>query len=338
MSRILLTGGYGFIGSEVANRIFSEWGSVQTGAKPQLAELCSVQKLVVFDRVDYNSRPENINPEVRADPRFQFVKGDLCSFDLLSFLLEEYQIEIVIHIAAQTHVDLSFENSLKFTRDNVLGTHTLLEACRKYGKIQRFVHMSTDEVYGEAEDEAHHEGSHLNPTNPYAASKVSAEFVLRSYGYSYNFPYVIIRGNNVYGHGQYPDKVIPKFILYLHLDKMLPIHGSGEARRMFVHVDDMARGILLVAKKGALGEIYNIGSRNEYTVNEIARLLCLFMGKNTEKSIQYVPDRNFNDRRYFIGYKKVSELGWKEEIPFELGLRETIQWYLERVEEFQKKI
>lgn len=324
MSRILLTGGYGFIGSEVANQIFSSYPEAE--------------KLVILDRIDYNSRPENVDESVRKDPRFHFVKGDLCSFDLLSFVLEEYQIDLVIHIAAQTHVDQSFENSLKFTRDNVLGTHTLLEACRKYGKIKRFVHMSTDEVYGEADNEAHHEGSLLDPTNPYAASKAGAEFILRSYGYSYKFPYVIIRGNNVYGHGQFPDKIIPKFILYLHLDRKLPIHGTGTAKRMFVHVDDMARGILLVAKKGELGEIYNIGSRNEYTVLEIASLLCSLMKKDPKNSLEFVPDRNFNDKRYFIDYTKVSQLGWKEEISFEEGIKETIQWYLDRADEFSKKI
>lgn len=324
MSKFLLTGGYGFIGSEVANQIFHEFSFAQ--------------KLVVFDRFDYNSRVENVSEVVRSDPRFKFVKGDLCSFDLLSFLLEEHQIDTVIHMAAQTHVDISFENSLQFTRDNVLGTHTLLEACRKYGKIKRFIHMSTDEVYGEADDDSHNEESHLNPTNPYAATKASAEYIVRSYGHSYNFPYLIIRGNNVYGHGQFPDKLIPKFSLFLHLGKKLPIHGKGEAKRMFVHVDDMARGILLVAKKGELNGIYNIGSRNEHTVIEIAKKICEVEGKSLEDSLIYVSDRNFNDKRYFIDYEKILKLGWTEQIPFEVGLKETIQWYIDRSDEFREKL
>lgn len=324
MARILLTGGYGFIGSEVANQIFTEYPSAE--------------KLILFDRIDYNSRPDNVDPSVREDARFQFVKGDLCSFDLLSFILEEHRIDLVIHIAAQTHVDQSFENSLKFTRDNIVGTHTLLEACRKYGRIKRFVHMSTDEVYGEADDEAHHEESLLDPTNPYAASKAGAEFLLRSYGYSYKFPYVIIRGNNVYGHGQFPDKIIPKFTLLLHLGRKLPIHGSGQAKRMFVHVDDMARGILLVAKQGVQGGIYNIGSRNEKTVLEIAQLLCTLMDRDVFSSLEYVADRNFNDKRYFIDYSKVAKLGWKEQVDFTEGLRQTIQWYLQRADEFASKV
>jgi UDP-glucose 4,6-dehydratase len=324
MSRFLLTGCYGFIGSEVANRIFEEFPFAQ--------------KLVILDRIDYNSRPENVEKSVRDDPRFLFVKGDLCSVDLMSFILKEYQIDTVIHLAAQTHVDESFKNSLQFTRDNVLGTHSLVEACRAYNKIEKFIHMSTDEVYGEAEDNSHHEGCLLNPTNPYAATKAAAEFILKSYGHSYKFPYIIIRGNNVYGHGQYPDKLIPKFSLYLKYKRKLPIHGEGGAKRMFVHVNDMARGILLVAKKGILGETYNIGSRNEFTVLEIAKAICESFGKDPVDVINYVQDRYYNDKRYYIDYSKIKELGWKEQVSFEDGLNETIQWYIDRADEFVDRI
>lgn len=324
MSRFLLTGCFGFIGSQVANSIFEEFPLAQ--------------KLVILDRVDYNSRPKNVNKEVQADPRFTFVRGDICSVDLVSFVLKEYQIDTVIHLAAQTHVDESFKNSLQFTRDNVLGTHSLLEACRAYGQIKRFVHMSTDEVYGEADDDSHHEGSLLNPTNPYAATKASAEFILKSYGYSYKFPYIIIRGNNVYGHGQYPDKIVPKFSLYVQYGRKLPIHGEGTAKRMFVHVDDMARGIVLVVKKGTLGETYNIGSRNEHTVLEIAQKIAANFEKSLDEVIHHVPDRHYNDKRYYIDYTKIKDLGWEEQIPFEEGLKETIEWYVQRADEFKEKI
>lgn len=323
MKKFLVTGGYGFIGSEVVNRIFTQF--------PQ------AEKLVLFDRVDYNSRPENINPEVRQDGRFKFVKGDICSYDLILHVLEEYQIDTIIHMAAQTHVDISFTNSLQFTRDNVMGTHTLLEACRQYGKLNRFVHMSTDEVYGEAEEEAHDENAHLNPTNPYAATKTGAEYIVKSYGRSYKFPYIIIRGNNVYGHGQYPDKLIPKFILLLELGKKLTIHGNGLAKRMFVHVNDMADGILLVTARGKLEEIYNIGSRNEYTVMDIAKQICDYSQKDINTSIEYIPDRNFNDKRYFIDYRKIQGLGWTEKIKFDEGLKQTIKWYRDKIQEFSKK-
>lgn len=324
MPRFLLTGCFGFIGSQVANCIFQEFPLAQ--------------KLVILDRLDYNSRPANVKQEVQDDPRFTFVQGDICSVDLVSFILNEYRIDTVIHLAAQTHVDESFKDSLRFTRDNVLGTHSLVEACRAYGKIKRFIHMSTDEVYGEADEDSHHEGCMLNPTNPYAATKASAELILKSYGHSYKFPFVIIRGNNVYGHGQYPDKLIPKFSLYLQYGRKLPIHGQGTAKRMFVHVDDMARGIILVVKKGVLGETYNIGSRNEHTVLEIAEKISAYFGRSLDETLEYVKDRHYNDKRYYIDYTKIKELGWEEEIPFEEGLKETIEWYVERAVEFSERI
>lgn len=324
MTNFLLTGGYGFIGSEVANRIFDEFPNTQT--------------LVILDRVDYNSRPKNVKDKIKNDHRFKFIKGDICSTDLISFILIEYNIDTVIHMAAQTHVDESFKNSLQFTKDNILGTHSLVEACREYGKIQRFIHMSTDEVYGESGDNSFHEGCLLNPTNPYAATKAAAEFILKSYGFSYGFPYVIIRGNNVYGHGQYPDKLIPRFSLYMNHAKKLPIHGEGSSRRAFVHVDDMAMGIILVAKKGILGETYNIGSKNEYTVMEIAEMIVKYFDKECSNSVEYVTDRHYNDKRYFIDYDKISRLGWTENISFNYGLANTIKWYIEHSDEYQECI
>ena len=323
IKNILITGGYGFIGSELVNVIFQK--------------MTQLNRVVVFDRIDYCSRESNVSAEIRSHPNYKFVKGDLCDFNLLKYILEENHIDAIIHMAAQSHVDLSFTNSLQFTRDNVLGTHTLLEACRTYGKIKRFIHMSTDEVYGEVshnEENPCKEISLLNPTNPYAATKASAEFIVRAYGYSYKLPYVIIRGNNVYGHGQFPDKLIPKFILYLNMGKHVPIHGDGSAKRTFVHVTDMARGILTVTEKGSLGEIYNIGSSNEYSVMEITKMLCDLMNKNVEKCTTFVSDRNFNDKRYFIDHNKILELGWKEEICFNEGMVQTINWYIDHSDEY----
>jgi len=318
--RLLITGGCGFIGSELVNFCY---------------EHLDFEKLVVLDRLDYCSREANINEEIWTDPDFKFVKGDLSNYDLLLHILETFKIDHVINMAAQTHVDRSFLSSLQFTKDNILGLHTLLEACRAHGKIKKFVHMSTDEVYGENKDEkAQHESSLLDPTNPYAATKAGAEFILRSYGHSYKFPYVIIRGNNVYGHGQYPDKLIPKFILRLHRGQKLTIHGTGAARRTFVHVTDMAAGITCVLQSGHLGEIYNIGSRNEYTVMEIAEMLCQRMGKDLDEVLEYVSDRPYNDQRYHIEYDKIKALGWEEQSTFDQGLEKTIEWYLKRADEY----
>lgn len=327
MRNLLITGGYGFIGSEVVNQTFKE--------------IPDVGQVVVLDRMDYCARADNVLPEIHSDSRFKFIHGDICDLDLISLILEEYSIDTIIHMAAQSHVDFSFDNSLQYTHDNILGTHTLLEAARKYGKLNRFVHMSTDEVYGEASHDAtdpFHEASLLKPTNPYAATKAAAEHLVHSYGCSYKLPWVIIRGNNVYGHGQYPVKLIPKFILLLHFGKKLTIHGKGTSQRTFVHVSDMARGILTVAEKGELHEIYNIGSHNEFTVMEIAEKLCELLEKDMDNSINYVQDRKFNDKRYFIDHSKVLTLGWTEQVEFEQGLKETVDWYLQRAEEYKEKI
>jgi dTDP-glucose 4,6-dehydratase len=324
MLNILITGGYGFIGSEV---VFVAFQQIKT-----------LKKLIVLDRIDYNSKESNISPEIRNHECYKFIKGDLCDADLMEKILNENEIDTVIHMAAQSHVDLSFTNPGQFTRDNVIGTQTLVEACCKYGKLNRFVHMSTDEVYGEVshdETSPFIESSPLKPTNPYSVSKAAAEMYVEGYGRSHKLPYVIIRGNNVYGPKQYPDKLIAKFISYLHLDRKVTIHGDGSSQRTFIHVTDMAKGILTVAERGILGEIYNIGSYNEYSVIEITKLLCEILERDFENSVIYVPDRNFNDKRYFIDHSKILSLGWKEEISFVIGIRDTINWYKEHLEDYE---
>jgi dTDP-glucose 4,6-dehydratase len=237
----------------------------------------------------------------------------------------------VIHFAAQTHVDNSFGNSLEFTIDNILGTHTLLECCRVYNKIKRFIHISTDEVYGEVDID--HKGcsekSLLNPTNPYAATKAGAEFIVRSYYYSFNMPVIITRGNNVYGPRQYPEKLIPKFINQLLNNEKCTIHGVGETRRNFIYVDDVAKAVEIILQKGIVNNIYNIGTNNEYSVSEIADKLIKYLKPNdkVEDWIQYVTDRNFNDYRYAIESKELRNLGWQEETGFDKGFEHTIEWF-----------
>jgi dTDP-glucose 4,6-dehydratase len=206
--KLLVTGGCGFIASNFINYYFY----INKNAK-----------IVNLDAMYYCASENNINEEIRNSERYHLVKGNLCSFDLISNILEIYKIDNVIHFAAQSHVQNSFDNALQYTHDNVVGTHTLLESCRKYGKIQRFIHISTDEVYGESmiteNEEKKHEGSILCPTNPYAATKAAAELIAKSYYHSFKMPIIITRGNNVYGSNQYPEKLIPIFIQQLLKDK-----------------------------------------------------------------------------------------------------------------------
>ena len=280
----------------------------------------------------YCANENNIKEEIRHSSRYNLIKGNLCSIDLLNHLLNNYKIDTVIHFAAQSHVEGSFEDSLKYTYDNILGTHTLLESCRKYGNIKKFIHISTDEVYGESllsdEEEKKNEQSILCPTNPYAATKAGAELIANAYRYSFKMPIIITRGNNVYGPNQYPEKLIPKFIELLKNNKKVTIQGDGTNVRAFLHSIDVAKALELILEKGKVGEIYNIGSDEdkEYTVLEIAHMLIKLI-KNTDnynEYIEYIDDRPFNDKRYFISNEKVRNLGWKIEKDFMEGLKELI--------------
>ena len=238
----------------------------------------------------------------------------------------------VIHFAAQSHVQNSFEDSLQFTYDNVLGTHTLLECCRKYGKIQKFIHVSTDEVYGESmntiEEQHKTEHSILCPTNPYAATKAGAELIAQSYNHSYKMPIIITRGNNVYGKNQYPEKLIPRFIQLLQADKKVTIQGNGSAVRAFLHAEDTARAFEIILEKGEIGEIYNIGCDDgmEYSVMDIAKILIKMIKgtENYDEWIEYIEDRPFNDSRYYISNQKVKNLGWNIQWNLMEGLRDCL--------------
>jgi len=313
---ILVTGGCGFIGSNFIN-YFLEQNRNAT--------------IINIDKLDYCSDVNNVLP----NNKYIFIKGDINDKQLVLNILNQYNIEYVIHFAAQTHVDNSFEHSIDYTRDNILGTHMLLECCRLYNKLKKFIHISTDEVYGEIDLDSQGccEKSLLNPTNPYAATKAGAEFIVRSYYYSFKLPIVIIRANNVYGRNQYPEKLIPKFIMLLKNNKKLTIQGEGNTRRNFIFVDDAIKAISLVLAKGELNNIYNIGTNNEYSVLEIAKMLLdLVKGNNydIEEHIEYIQDRNFNDFRYSINSKLLQSLGWKEEKEFAEGLKETVEWYMSK--------
>ena len=281
-TNILVTGGAGFIGSNLINYLLEKYNDIT---------------IYNIDKLDYCARSKNVKPK----NNYKFIKGNINQSDLLSYILNEYNIDTIIHLAAQSHVDNSFGNSIEFTKDNILGTHSLLECCKKYMKIKRFIHISTDEVYGEVDDEHECcEKSILNPTNPYAATKAGAEFLVRSYYKSFNIPIIISRGNNVFGPRQYPEKLIPKFILSLSNNQKCTIHGKGESRRNFIYVDDVCGAINIILSYGKINEIYNIGTHNEYSVIDIAYILYNKLKHNSkfDDNIEYIEDRHFNDYRY----------------------------------------
>jgi dTDP-glucose 4,6-dehydratase len=317
MKNLLVTGGCGFIASNFINYYFN--------ANPEV-------NIVNIDAMYYCANQKNVFEEIRESPRYNFVKGNLCSQDLIKYILESHKIDTVIHFAAQSHVQNSFEDALQYTNDNILGTHTLLEMCRKYGKIEKFIHISTDEVYGESmlsdDEEKKNENSILCPTNPYAATKAAAELIAKSYYFSFKMPIIITRGNNVYGPNQYPEKLIPRFIQLLKEDKPVTIQGDGSNVRAFLHVRDVCSALECILNKGTIGDIYNIGSdeHDEYTVLEIAKMLIRMIKQTEDKDswISYIEDRPFNDKRYYISNEKVKQLGWKIKVDFEDGLKELI--------------
>ena len=306
---LLVTGGCGFIGSNFINYIAKRYNCF----------------IVNVDALYYCANEKNVDEVIRTSPNYEFIHCNLKNFE--KSILDVYSITHVIHFAAQSHVQNSFDDSLQYTMDNIVGTHTLLECCRKYGKIQKFIHVSTDEVYGETDDQMKYESSILVPTNPYAATKAGAEMIAMSYIKSYNLPIIITRGNNVYGPNQYPEKLIPLFIKLLNEGKKVTIQGDGTAIRSFLHVHDVCTAFETILFKGVIGEIYNIGTHLEFSVLQIAKMLIRMMKKTNNYSewVQYIPDRPFNDSRYFISNEKLKELGWDITIPFEHGIKMLLE-------------
>ena len=310
---ILVTGGAGFIASHVAIR------------------LCELNyKVVVYDKLDYNACLTNL--EALFDlPNFKFVKGDITSPDLLSYVLRKEKIDTILHFAAQTHVDNSFGNSFAFTQTNIYGTHVLLESAKASGLIQRFIHVSTDEVYGGGESDQANTDTVLEPKNPYAATKAAAEFLVKSYYRSFQLPTIVTRGNNVYGPHQFPEKLIPKFTNQLLRDMPLTLHGDGSSERFFLYVKDVVAAFETILHQGTPGTVYNIGGQHKISDLEVARSVLKVFGREAEeeKWITFVRGRKFDDVRYTIDSTKLHELGWKETTSWEEGLKTTVEWFQE---------
>jgi len=315
MSSLLGTGSLGFVGSNFVNYYQNKY--------PE-------SKIVVLDKNDYCSSIKNI-----TNDSIEVIIGDILDMRLITKILYDYEIDIIIHFAAESHVDNSFNNSLEFTKTNVLGTHTMLEAARLYNnttdKLKKFIHVSTDEIYGSNDSgEANTEKSILNPVNPYASSKAAAEFMVTSYWHSFKLPVITTRCNNIYGCNQYPEKVIPKFICQLLDGKPVTIHGQGITRRNFIHVDDVCAAYETIINHGEINEVYNISAHvdNEFSVKEVADMLIDIIGTNKSKSISYVEDRNINDLRYFTSSEKLEKLGWKpQKTNFKEEVTKLVTWY-----------
>ena len=311
---ILITGGAGFIGSHVTNHLVKTYPDYN---------------FVVLDKLDYCASMHNL-VEVMECRNFKFLVGDITNVDFVNYIMENDNINVVMHFAAQTHVDNSFGNSFDFTYNNIYGTHVLLESAKNNPNLKRFIHVSTDEVYGETPmgaQSGYTEGQILNPTNPYSATKAAAEMLVTAYAHSYNLPIIITRGNNVYGPGQFPEKLIPKFCMRAMRGEKLPVHGEGKAVRSYLYVDDVAEAFDFILHMGKTGETYNIGTKKERSVMNVAEEICKVFDLNKEETIQFVEDRPFNDCRYFIEDSKLEALGWSEKTSWEEGIKKTLAFY-----------
>ncbi|MGQ0837324.1 dTDP-glucose 4,6-dehydratase [Actinokineospora sp.] len=310
--RVLVTGGAGFIGSHYVRQAL-------TGAYPTLADA----EIVILDKLTYAGNRENLAP-VADSPRLRFIEGDICDPDIVRESITG--ADLVVHFAAESHVDRSIAGSTDFVRTNVLGTQTLLQASVDEG-VAKFVHVSTDEVYGSIEVGSWPEEHPLEPNSPYSASKASSDLLARSYFRTHELAVCITRCSNNYGPYQFPEKVIPLFTTNLLDGKKIPLYGDGLNVRDWLHVDDHCQGIQLVADAGRAGEIYNIGGGTELNNRELTSLLLDATGTD-ESFVRPVIDRKAHDRRYSVDITKIStELGYQPRVSFADGLASTVQWY-----------
>ncbi|MFC1598749.1 dTDP-glucose 4,6-dehydratase [Patescibacteria group bacterium] len=311
--KLLITGGAGFIGSNFIHYWLKNHPDDQ---------------IVNLDVLTYAGNLENLK-EIEAHSNYKFVKGDVCDFDLVNDLVSD-NIDIIVHFAAESHVDRSVMSSKEFIRTNVEGTMTLLDAAKNNNKV-RFHHVSTDEVFGDLnfEGKAFTEKSHYNPRNPYSASKAASDHLVRAYYHTHGLPITISNCSNNYGFYHFPEKMIPLFITNLMENKKVPVYGKGKNVRDWIFVTDHARGVDSIIQKGKIGETYCLGGDSEITNIELTKKILDLMDKD-ENMIEYVKDRPGHDLRYAMDYAKAQkELGWQPEVSLEQGLKMTIDWYKE---------
>jgi dTDP-glucose 4,6-dehydratase len=308
MVNVLVTGGAGFIGSNFVRYALAahdDW------------------RVTTLDKLTYAGRLENLE-SVKDHPRHRFVKGDVADAAVAAPLVRAS--DIVVHFAAETHVDRSIKHAGDFITTDVYGTFVLLEAAREHPGLRRFVQISTDEVYGSVPEGSSKETDELRPRNPYSASKAGADRLAYSYWATYQVPVVITRASNNYGPNQFPEKIIPLFITNLIDDIPVPLYGDGQNERDWLHVDDHCRGVDLLIDKGTPGEVYNIGGGNEVKNVDLTHRILELVGKPASL-IRPVTDRPGHDRRYSLDTTKLRGLGWRPQHSFEQGLADTVAWY-----------
>ena len=317
--RIFVTGGAGFIGSHICEELYYKIPN---------------SKLLILDKITYAANKKFISHLLKDKKRVKFIKADL--IDLKRFQNKIKNFDIAINVAAESHVDRSFNNSILFTKTNTLGAHIFFQTCLN-NKIKKVIHVSTDEVYGEKNKGSFKEIDKLNPTNPYSASKAAAEIIINSYKFHFKSNILIVRGNNIYGKRQFPEKLIPSCIYNLLNKKQIKIHGNGKNIRCYLSVNDFTNAIYLLIKKKKVG-IYNIGNNKYFKNLDIAKLICKKLGSNPKKSIKFIKDRPFNDKRYSINISKIKRLGWKPKRCLVNDIEYIVEWYKKNHKIFKNKL
>ena len=308
---MLVTGGAGFIGSNFIRHMLTEHPDT---------------RIVNLDALTYAGNLENLR-DVADNPNYTFVRGDICDPDTVAAVFRDHPIDTIVHFAAESHVDRSISDGAAFVRTNVLGTFTLLDCARKHG-ARRFIHISTDEVYGSTREGSFAETDTLNPSSPYSSSKAASDLLARSFFITHGLPVIVTRCTNNYGPYQFPEKLIPFFTTNLLQGKKVPVYGTGRNVRDWLYVIDHCRAIDFILQHGEPGEIYNIGGGAERTNLDITRKILELLGED-ESMIEYVPDRKGHDFRYSLDFGKLRKLGWKPAYRFDDALEATVEWYVE---------
>ncbi len=311
MNCVAVTGGCGFIGSNFIRQQLDNYPD---------------QSIINIDKLTYAGNLESL-ADIENDERYSFRRGDICERGFIESVLKSAQVDAVINFAAESHVDRSILDSGPFIQTNIVGTQVLLDACRKVD-VARYVQISTDEVYGSLGSTGYFtEETPLAPNSPYSASKTGADLLVRAYCHTFNLPGIVTRCSNNYGPYQFPEKLIPLFISNALNDRRLPVYGTGENVRDWIHVLDHCRGIDAALRRGRVGEVYNFGGNTEKTNIELTHLMLELLGK-PRSLIEFIEDRPGHDLRYAIDSSKAeTQLGWKPQIDFRTGLQETIDWY-----------
>ena len=312
---LMITGGAGFIGSRFAELLVSH----------EIPNKFS--SITIVDNLTYSGNLANLD-SIISSPQFYFKEVDICNQAGIEAIIQEHSINVIVNFAAESHVDRSIESSFEFLRTNVMGTQNLLDLAKKHG-IERYLQVSTDEVYGAIPKGSWEEDEPLKPNSPYSASKAGADLLVQAYGKTYGMNVGITRCCNNYGLRQFPEKIIPLFVSNIIDGKQVPIYGDGRQIREWIHVDDHCRGVATVLENGKRGEIYNIAGTDEFENIDLARKIISYFGKSEKDTFKFVADRKGHDVRYSLTGNKIrEELGFEPKIAFETGLLDTIEWYV----------